>query len=186
MQSASIEANRRKCPPSSRRSPSWQRYAFLGFCKSLFSKIVTSWSRAQRFEFLLSGSILRCRCCGLRYAMQLSLVKHRSEVISLVRSAVYEKCFLCNRILYLMALSASVLGVTLHTLNFHSLDHRHSLPHDCYPRQHCRYLHGRRFRTSPSYQCARFGIIATWLPWLPGVTSFYDLVRGGLWSAFYV
>ena len=69
--------------------------------------------------------------------MQLSLAKHRSEVISLVRSAVYEKCFLCNRILYLMALASS-LGVTLHTLNFHSLDHRHSLPHDCYPRHHRR------------------------------------------------
>ena len=70
MQSASIEANRRKCPPSSRRSPSWQRYAFLGFCKSLFSKIVTNWSRAQRFEFLLSGSILRCRCRCLQHAMR--------------------------------------------------------------------------------------------------------------------
>ena len=168
------------------RSPYWKRYAFLGLCKSLFLKIVTNWSRARRSELLLSGSLLRCRCRCLQNAMQLSLVKNRSEVISLVRSAVYEKCFFCNRILYLMALGASVLGVTLHTLNFHSLDHRHSLPHDCYPRQHCRNLRGRRFRTSLTYQSAGFGIIVTWLPWLPGVTSFYDVVPGGLWPAAYI
>ena len=106
--------------------------------------------------------------------------------LSLVRSAGYEKCFLCCKIIYLMAIRASDLGVTLHTLNFHSFDHRHSLTHDRYQRQHCKNLRGRRFRTSPSYQCAGFGIIASWLPWLPGVTSFYDVVPGGLGPAAYM